>query len=330
MSATTFGRGATPATARAAAWTPRQPGRRRRQNLAALGLIWPWLIGFGIFFVYPLVSTVWFSFTHYDQINPPTWVGLRNWRYVFGLHAFWQSLGNTAWLVVVMVSLRVVSGLGLGLLVVRVKRGAGLLRTVFYLPYLAPPVAATIAFAFLLNPGTGPVNTLLSKVGIQGPDWFNDPAWAKPALTLLAVWGVGDLMVIFVASLLDVPAEQYEAAELDGAGPLQRFRYITIPHLRPVLTFAAITGVIATLQYYTQAVVVAQVASGRADQPGAPFDAGYPNGSTLTLPQLVYSMGFQHFETGSACVISVVLFVIAMAFTSVLLRRGAGFIAAED
>jgi multiple sugar transport system permease protein len=325
MSATTLGR-ATIRTVR----TPRQPGRRRRENLAALGLLWPWLIGFGIFFAYPLVSTVWFSFTHYDQINPPVWVGLRNWRYVFGLHAFWQSLGNTAWLVVVMVSLRVVSGLGLGLLVTRVKRGAGLLRTVFYLPYLAPPVAATIAFAFLLNPGTGPVNTLLSKVGIHGPDWFNDPAWAKPALTLLAVWGVGDLMVIFVASLLDVPQEQYEAAELDGAGPVQRFRYITIPHLRPVLTFAAITGVIATLQYYTQAVVAAQVASGRADQPGASFDAGYPNGSTLTLPQLVYSLGFQHFDTGSACVISVVLFVIAMAFTSVLLRRGAGFISAED
>ena len=308
----------------------RQPGLRRRENLAALGMLWPWLIGFGVFFAYPLVSTVWFSFTHYDQINPPTWVGLRNWEYVFGLGQFWQALSNTAWLVVVMVSLRVLSGLGLGVLVIQVKRGAGLLRTVLYVPYLAPPVAATIAFAFLLNPGTGPVNAILARIGIPAPDWFNDPAWSKPGLTLLALWGVGDLMIIFMAALLDVPQEQYEAAQLDGAGPLQQFRYITIPHLRPVLTFAAITGVIATLQYYTQAIVVAQVASGRADQPGAPFDAGYPDGSTLTLPQLVYSLGFQHFDTGAACVISIVLFAVAMAFTMVLLRRGAGFIAAED
>jgi multiple sugar transport system permease protein len=308
----------------------RQPGLRRRENLAALGMLWPWLIGFAVFFAYPLVSTVWFSFTHYDQINPPTWVGLRNWRYVLQLGQFWQALSNTAWLVVVMVSLRVLSGLGLGVLVTQVKRGAGLLRTVLYVPYLAPPVAATIAFAFLLNPGTGPVNAILARIGIPAPDWFNDPSWSKPGLTLLALWGVGDLMIIFMAALLDVPQEQYEAAQLDGAGPLQQFRYITIPHLRPVLTFAAITGVIATLQYYTQAIVVAQVASGRADQPGAPFDAGYPDGSTLTLPQLVYSLGFQHFDTGSACVISIVLFVIAMAFTTVLLRRGSGFIAGED
>ena len=127
---------------------------------------------------------------------------------------FWPALRNTLWLVVVMVTLRVVFGLAVGMLVVRIKRGAGLLRTAFYAPYLAPPVAGTLAFVFLLNPGTGPVNTILGRLGLPEPGWFNDPTWSKPALTLLALWGIGDLMVIFMASLLDVPKELYEAADL--------------------------------------------------------------------------------------------------------------------
>lgn len=126
---------------------------------------------------------------------------------------------NTLWLVVVMVSCRVVFGLGVGLLVTKIKTGVGVFRTLFYLPYLAPPVAATLAFVFLLNPGTGPVNTLLDSAGLPTPGWFTDADWSKPALTALALWGVGDLMVIFMAALLDVPKEQYEAAELDGAAP---------------------------------------------------------------------------------------------------------------
>jgi multiple sugar transport system permease protein len=307
-----------------------RPVRRRRgpnrETRAAWLLMAPWVIGFVLFFAYPLIATGWFSFTHYDQINPPTFVGLRNWRYVFGLSDFWQAMGNTLWLSVVMVTARVVSGLFLGVLVTEIKRGASALRAVLYLPYLAPPVAATIAFCFLLNPGTGPVNVILAKIGINAPNWFNDPHWSKPALTLLAIWGIGDLMVIFMAALLDTPEEQYEAAHLDGAGRIARFRYITLPHLRPVLVFAAITGVIEVLQYYTQAIVAAQVASGRAAAPGTSFDPGYPEGSTLTLPQMVWSLAFQNFDTGAACVIALVLFVLAMAFTSMLLRRDSAFV----
>jgi multiple sugar transport system permease protein len=311
-----------------------RPWRRwvlRHRGLRALPFMAPWLIGFAVFFAYPLVSTVYFSFTHYDQINPPTFVGLRNWTYVFTQYPqFLTALGNSVWLVLVMVTSRVVFGLGIGLLITKVKTGAGFFRTFFYLPYLAPPVAATIAFAFLLNPGTGPVNQLLSSVGIQPPGWFNDATWSKPALTMLALWGIGDLMVIFMASLLDVSKEQYEAASLDGAGAIQQFRHITLPTISPIITFAVITGVIQTMQYYTQAVIAGKVASGVVDAPGTAFDAGYPDGSTLTLPQLVYTLGFQHFNTGAACVVSIVLFGSAMAFTVLLLRRGSGFLSAED
>ena len=305
--------------------------RRRRDALRNLAFLSPWLAGTGLFFLYPLVATAYFSFTHYDGFTAPRWTGLQNWTFVAHHYPFfWPAMRNTLWFVVVLVTLRIISGLGLGMLVIHVKRGHSVLRTIFYAPYLAPPVAATLAFVFLLNPGTGPVNTILGHIGLSAPSWFNDPTWSKPALTLLAVWGVGDLMVIFMAALLDVPRELYEASELDGAGAINRFRHVTLPHLRPVLLFALITGVIAAMQYYTEPIVAGQVASGQIAGSGNQFEPGYPGGSTLTLPQLVYNLGFQRFNIGAACVIAMVLFVLSMIFAALLMRRGSGFLGAED
>ncbi|MEU2628835.1 sugar ABC transporter permease [Kitasatospora sp. NPDC007106] len=301
--------------------------KRRRERARTLAFLSPWLIGFGLFFAYPLVSTAYFSFMKYDGFTAPTFNGLKNWTYLFAHYPFfWQGLRNTLWLVAVMVTLRVAFGLGVGVLITKVKTGAGFFRTAFYLPYLAPPVAATMAFAFLLNPGTGPVNHLLGDLGLPRPGWFTDPDWSKPALTLLAMWGIGDLMVIFMAALLDVPKEQYEAAELDGAGPWQRFRFVTLPNITPIVLFAVVTGVIQTMQYYTQAIVAGKVASGVIGGSGQQFEPGYPHGSTWTLPQMVYNLGFQRFDTGTACAAALVLFAISMAFTALLLRRGSGLV----
>lgn len=306
-------------------------GRRRRETLRTVAFLSPWLLGTGLFFIYPLVTTGWLSFTHYDGFETPTWSGLANWRFVLGDYPFfWPALANTLWFVLVIVSLRVLSGLALGMLVIRIKRGSNLLRTVFYAPYLAPPVAGTLAFVFLLNPGTGPVNHLLGKLGLPQPGWFNDPSWSKPALALLAVWGVGDLMVIFMASLLDVPQQLYEAAMLDGAGAWNRLRHVTLPHLRPILGFAIITGIIATMQYYTEPLVAGQVASGQIGGSGQQVEPGYPSGSTLTLPQLVYNLGFQRFDIGAACVVALILFVLSMAFAALLMRRRSGLLSVED
>ncbi|MFK8911205.1 carbohydrate ABC transporter permease [Streptomyces sp. YS-3] len=305
--------------------------KRRRAALRTAAFMSPWLIGFGVFFAYPLISTVYFSFTHYDGFADPTFNGLRNWSYVFNDYPlFWPALRNTLWLVVVMVACRVVFGLGIGLLITRIKTGTGVFRTLFYLPYLAPPVAATLAFVFLLNPGTGPVNSVLADLGVPAPAWFTDPTWSKPALTMLAVWGVGDLMVIFMAALLDVPREQYEAAELDGASSWQRFRFVTLPNISPIVMFAVVTGIIQTMQYYTQPLVAGKVASGIIGSSGQQFEPGYPDKSTLTLPQLVYNLGFQRFDYGSACVVALVLFALSMAFTALLMRRRGGLIQAGD
>ncbi|MEV5938317.1 sugar ABC transporter permease [Streptomyces sp. NPDC051994] len=305
--------------------------KHRRSALRTLAFLSPWLIGFGVFFAYPLISTVYFSFTHYDGFNAPTFDGLKNWSYVFNDYPlFWPALRNTLWLVVVMVACRVVFGLGVGMLITKIKTGVGVFRTLFYLPYLAPPVAATLGFVFLLNPGTGPVNSLLGDLGIPAPNWFTDPSWSKPALTLLAVWGVGDLMVIFMAALLDVPKEQYEAAELDGASPWQRFRYVTLPNISPIVMFAVVTGVIQAMQSYTQPLVAGKVASGNMGNSGQQFEPGYPDKSTLTLPQLVYNLGFQRFDYGSACVVALVLFALSMAFTALLMKRRGGLVQAGE
>jgi multiple sugar transport system permease protein len=308
----------------------RERSRRVREDLRALPYLVPWILGVLLFFLYPLAATVYFSFTRYDQINPPEFVGLRNWIYVFTQYRpFYQAMGNTFWLVLLMVPASTLFGMVTGAVVMRIKRGAGIFRTLFYLPFLAPPVAATLAFVFLLSP-TGPVNQLFARIGIAGPSWFNDPATSKLALTILGLWGIGNLMVIFLASLLDVPREQYEAASLDGAGPLARLWYVTLPAIKPIILFSIVTGVIQTLQYYTQAVVAGKVASGESTGPGASFVLGYPNGSTLTLPQLIYSLGFQNFDTGSASVVSVVLMIFALGFTTILLRRGSAFLGEGD
>lgn len=312
------------------------PSRRRgrpvlRRRLRVLGFLSPWIIGFSCFFGYPLLAMVYFSFTSYDMFGGASWVGLRNYVHlVTGDPVVRTAALNTLWLVGVLTVSRVLFSLGVASVVARLRRGVGLVRTLCYLPALAPPVAATLAFVFLFNPGTGPVNSMLAWLGIDGPLWFNDPAWAKPALTLLTLWGCGELMIIILAALLDVPQELHEAAALDGAGPLVRFRAVTLPSIAPVLLFGIINSIISSLQYFTQAVVAGGVASGSADVAGSSKIMGYPGNSTLTFPGWLYQQGFQYFNMGYAAAMAVLLFLVSLGFTTLLIRRMRGGFDAEE
>jgi multiple sugar transport system permease protein len=284
----------------------------------------PWIVGFGVFLAYPLVMSVYLSFTHYDLLNTPRWIGTDNYRYMFGSdEQFWPAIRNTLWIIGVGVPLQVLFAFGIAVMLTRAKQGVGFFRTVFYLPALAPPVAAALGFVYLFNPATGPVNTLLKRVGIDGPLWFNDPAWAKPSLVLLSLWGVGNTMVIFLAAVLDVPKHLYESAELDGAGPVQRLRWVTLPSISPVILFAVVLGVIQGLQYFTQAYVAATVASGQASQAGgtANLELGYPQGSTLFYPILLYYHGFRYFDMGYAAAMALVLLIVSFAVTLVIIAN---------
>jgi multiple sugar transport system permease protein len=293
---------------RRAAW------RRRRLVLLFMS---PWIVGFTVFFGYPLVTSVYLSFTHYDLLSPPRWVGLDNYRYMFGSDPqVWPAIKNTLWFIAVAVPLQVLFSFGVALMLARAKRGAGFFRTVFYLPALAPPVAATLGFVYLLNPETGPVNILLGHLGIEGPLWFHSPSWSKPSLVLLALWGIGNTMVIFLAAILDVPKHLYESANLDGAGPFQRLRWVTLPSVSPVILFAVVIGAIQGLQYFTQAYVAANIAAGQASQAGSnEITVGYPENSTLFYPVLLYEHGFKFFNMGYASAIAIVLLGVAFAVT---------------
>jgi multiple sugar transport system permease protein len=291
----------------------------RRRGLV-LGLMSPWVVGFSVFFVYPLVMSAYLSFNHYDLLSPPRWVGLANYEFLFEKDQLvWPAVKNTLWLMVVFVPAQVLFAFGVAFMLNRARRGAGFFRTVFYLPALAPTVAATLGFVYLLNPATGPVNIALKHLGIEGPLWFHSPAWSKPSLVLLGLWGIGNLMIIFLAAVIDVPRQLYESADLDGAGPLQRMRWVTLPSISPVILFAVVIGVIDSLQYFTQAYVAASIAVGQSANESA-SNLGYPEESTLFYPVLLYQQGFRYFNMGYASAMAMLLLVVALAVTLVILR----------
>jgi multiple sugar transport system permease protein len=267
---------------------------RIRKNLTILSFLAPALIGIAVFFVYPLISAVYFSFTKFDLLSVPEWVGLDNYKRMADDPFLLQSVRNTLWMVVVFVPARIVGAIGLSMLLTNLRRGAGFFRTVFYLPALVPPVAATIAFVYLLKPGTGPVNHFLEKIGIDGPLWF-------------------------------------KAASLDGANAWHRFKSITLPSIRPVILFAAVTGVIYTLQYFDQAAVAGSIASGQATTgAGISQSFGYPEGSTFTYPLWLYTVGFRYNALGYANALAIALFVVAFIVTLILLRRAKAFSGEES
>lgn len=299
------------------------PAVRRRRGWVAFAFLAPSLLGMVVFFVFPLVMTVLYSFTTFDLSNPPRWNSFANWRFLFGGDPLiGQATRNTLWFVAVLVPVRMAGALLVAWVLTRARRAAGVLRTLYYLPALIPPVASTIAFVFLLNPSTGPVAQLLDAVGLGSPGWFTSPAWSKPSLVLLGLWVLGDIMVIFLAALLDVPAEQYEAAELDGANGLQRFRYVTLPNMAPVLLFSLITGIIGALQYFTEPAVASATAMGRSSVgAGTSTLLGWPDSSTLTYGQLLYSKAFGSNLLGYASAMAVLLFAVTAVVMAFLLRR---------
>jgi multiple sugar transport system permease protein len=270
----------------------------------------PWIIGFLAFYVYPMLSTLYFSFTHYDLSGSPKWVGFSNYSFMFRSDPqFWQAMRNTIWMILVATPIQVAFAIGCAIALTRPKRGAGVYRTIFFLPTMVPVVAATLGFLFILNPG-GPIDHILKFLHVPQPLWFQDPNWSKPGLVLLGLWGVGNIMIIFFAALLDVPKQLYEAADIEGANAWQRFRHITLPMISPVIFFAVVTGVIYGFQFFTEGYI----ASGGAQSLGS------PQGSLLFYPTWLYEQGFQYFHMGYASAMAWMLFLITMACTLVLIR----------
>jgi multiple sugar transport system permease protein len=275
----------------------------------------PWIIGFAGFFLYPMITSLYFSFTHYDLLSEPRWIGLDNYRFMLSKDPFfWPAVRNTLWMVAIALPLRLVWALATALLLTRKARGIRVYRTLYYLPTMVPPVAAALAFTFLLNPDLGPVDRALASFGIDPPLWFLDPTWAKPALVLLSLWGVGDTMIVFLAGLLDVPRTLYEAALIDGAGAWARFRHITLPTISPVIFFSLVIGLINTFQIFTEAYVAGNTSSGQSDT------LGEPQGSLLFYSLYLYQRAFRSLQMGYASALAWVLFGATMLATVALMK----------
>jgi len=285
----------------------------------------PWIIGFVAFILYPMVSSLYFSFTHYDLLSSPVPVGLANYRYMFTADPqFWLAIRNTIWIIVVGVPLRIVLGILTAMLLTRPKRGVKVYRTIYFLPSMAPPVAAALAFVYVFNPATGPINQMLTRFGMKNPPlWFYGPGSSKWAMVILGLWGVGDAMIIFLAGLLDVPRQLYEAADIEGASSWQKFRHVTLPMISPVIFFSLVIGVIDGFQFFTQAYVAGAATSGTRNPSTS---LGYPEGSLLFYSVYLYQQGFTYFRMGYASAMAWVLFIITMLCTLIIFRSSRGWV----
>src|SRR6478752_5451179 len=210
----------------------------RREALAGYLFISPWIVGFLVFMLGAMVYSLVISFSRYNlATNVAKPAGVTNYQLLFQAPKVASSLANTLFYAVMAVPLEICVALGLALLLNRVGRGAGIFRTIYYLPKMTPSVATASVFLLLLNGNTGAINQALAFFGIAGPQWLIDPAWVKPSIVLMTLWGVSGTMVIFLAALKNVPRELYEVAALDGAGPVRKFFSITVPMISGAIFF---------------------------------------------------------------------------------------------
>jgi multiple sugar transport system permease protein len=277
-----------------------------RRQLVGYIFIAPWLIGFLVFTAGPFLASVYLSFTKYDILSPPQWVGFANYQSLLRDDPlFWKSLLVTIRYGVVAVPLGTCGAVMLALLLNLEVKGIAVFRTIFYLPSIVPTVATSMVFIWLLNPQIGLINSLLRNFGIVGPAWLSDARWAPWTLVFMALWGVGGGMVIYLAGLKDIPTYLYEAAIIDGANAFTRMRLITLPMLTPVIFFNVVMGVIGAFQYFTQAYILTQ---------------GGPEESTTFYALYLFNRAWRYLDMGYASAMAWVLFLIVVVVTSALFR----------
>ena len=276
----------------------------------------PWLIGFLLFTIYPVTMAFYYSFCNVNLMEPSKWIGLANYKEMFFIdEKFRISLDNTLYFVALALPLQTILAIVIAFFLNADIKYRSVYRTIFFLPAIVPQVASAIMWLWILNPRYGLINTILGMIGIQGPAWLNDPSWAKPALILMSLWGIGYQIVIYLAGLQDVPKQLYEAAELDGAGIFSQFIHVTLPLLSPTILFNLITGLIGGFQYFTQAYLMT---------------SGGPMNSTLFYALHLYQKAFENLDFGYASSMAVILLFITLACTLVVFRVSSKFVYYEE
>ena len=280
-----------------AAGPRRHMGLTRREGLMGWLLVSPWVLGFVVFTLGPMIASVYFSFTEYRLIQPPKWIGVANYQRMFTDDLFYKSLTVTSIYTLVGVPLGICAALFVAVLLNQKISGARFVRTIFYLPSVVSGVAVSMVFGWILNHKFGMLNYALRFVGISGPDWLGNPRWTLWAFVLMSLWGIGGNMIILLAGLQGVPVSLHEAAEIDGASSWRRFWAITMPTISPAILFVSIMSIIGSWQVFTQAFIMT---------------GGGPANATLFYMLYLYRNAFTWFEMGYASALAWVLFVIAL------------------
>ncbi len=285
----------------------------KRRWLWAYAFISPWLIGFTIFTLGPMLISLYYSFTDFNIIDAPVWTGVDNYRKVFFEDPlFWHSLKRTLYFAALALPLGLAFGFFLAILLNQDVPGVNLWRTMFFLPSVIAGVAVAILWVRIFNPQVGILNPFLENfLGIQNPPgWLSDPDWAIPSLVLISLWGIGGSMIIYLAGLQGIPTTLYEVAKIDGANAWQRFRFVTLPLMTPVIFYNLVLGLIASFQYFTEVYV-------------ATSGDGGPVRSTLVYNLYLYQTAFRFFDMGYASALAWVLFLIVLGATLLVFRSSA-------
>ena len=278
-----------------------------KEERAAYLFLLPWLLGLVIFLGFPVIASIVLSMTSWNLLNPPVWVGLDNYVNMFADRDFYHSMGVTLKYLVISVPVYLVAALGLALVLNAKIKGMYFFRTVMFMPSVIAGTAVAVMWSMLLNPDLGVVNQFLRTIGIANPPrWLASNEWAVPAVILMGLWSIGGGTIIYLAGLQNIPPHLYEAAEIDGANPWQKFTNITLPMLTPTIFFQLITGLVGAFQVFD----VAYVLSGR----------GARRGALLFYLLNLYNEGFRNSRFGYASALAWVLVILATVAIIIIFR----------
>lgn len=275
-------------------------GEQRRNLICGLAFTSPWIVGFIVFTGIPLAMSLYFSFCDYSILNPPAFIGLRNYGDIASDEVFWKSLANTLVFLLISLPIGTAIALLLALLLNTNIAGRSIYRTIFFIPSLVPLVALGILWKESLHVQYGSVNVMLRGLGLPGSDWLGEPSTAKLGIALSGFWGIGNAVVIYLASLQDVPASLYEAAEVDGASHFQRFLHVTVPSIAPVIYFNVMMGTIGLMQVFALPYVMT---------------GGGPARSTYFYTMYLFDQAFGYLNMGYASALAWVMFLIIAALS---------------
>jgi len=288
------------------------PPSQRRSLFMGLLFVSPWIIGFLLFTVYPLVASIYYSFTRYDLLRPPVFIGLKNYTQILTDDPIFPTVVyNTLYYVILSAPLGVVAAFLLATLLNTKIFARSMFRAIFFFPSIVPAIVVAMVWQFLLNVQYGAINATLQGLGLPVVPFISNPAYAKPTLIGIHMWAQGSAMVIFLATLQDVPRTLYEAATVDGANAFHKFWHVTIPMCTPVILFNLVMAFIAGFSNFTLPWLLTR---------------GGPNNATEFYAIFLYRNAFQYLRMGKAAALAWILFVIVVIFTVILFRSSARWV----